>query len=178
MGYDPERHHRRSIRIPGFNYAAAGWFFVTVCTHERKSILSLIENNAVNVTAFGHLTEMCWAEIPRHFPNVQVDEFVVMPNHVHGIIVIDIEQGTACRAPTAEVFGRPVTASLSTIIRSFKSAASKQINEVRETPGSPVWQRGFYERVIRNERELIRFRNYIDGNPSRWADDPENQAAR
>jgi REP element-mobilizing transposase RayT len=175
MSYDPEHHNRRSIRIPDFDYSAPGWFYITICTYQREPLFSLVENGLVNVTAFGHLTELCWQAIPSHFNGVDVDAFVVMPNHLHGIIVIDDHQGTACHAPTTEAFGRPVGASLATIIRPFKSAASKEINEVRETPGAPVWQRGFYERVIRSERELIRFRAYIEDNPSRWASDPENK---
>lgn len=176
MGYDPAHHHRRSIRIRGYDYADAGWFFITVCTYEREPFLSLIEDNAVNLTAFGHLTELCWQAIPRHFPGVDCDAFVIMPNHVHGIIEIGIGEDAVHRTPTAEGFGKPVVASLSTIMRSFKSAASRDINDVRGTPGTPVWQRGFYERVIRNQQEFEKFRRYIESNPSRWSEDAEYRA--
>lgn len=99
-----------------------------------------------------------------------MDEFVVMPNHLHGIIVID-GRGTACRARIEESFGRPVAGSLPTIIRSFKSAVSKRINQMRVNPGVPVWQRNYYERVIRDEQELNGIQHYIADNPAKWAED-------
>ena len=106
---------------------------------------------------------------------MRLDEFVVMPNHVHGILVIaDNRRGTACRAPTTvERFGRPVTGSLPTIVRSFKSVSTKRINKVRNTPGIPVWQRNYYEHVIRSEKELDRIRQYIAHNPASWTEDAE-----
>ena len=102
-----------------------------------------------------------------------------MPNHVHGIVRIAEDgrsrsRGTACRAPTMERFSYPVRGSLPTIIRSFKSSATKRINEVRSTPGAPVWQRNYYERVVRNERELDAIRQYIVDNPAKWLEDVEN----
>ena len=117
----------------------------------------------------------CWQAIPDHFPHAELDEFVVMPNHLHGVIVID-RRGTACRAQVEESFGRPIAGSLATIIRSFKSAVTKRINQLRDNPGAPVWQRNFYERVIRDEQELNGIRHYIACNPGKWAED-ENYPA-
>jgi putative transposase len=174
VSYDPERHHRRSIRIPGFDYAAPGWYFVTVCGLDREPLFGRVRDGKADLSAFGHLVEVCWQEIPIHFPRVSLDDFVVMPNHLHGIVVIGHEDGTACRAPTSEAFAAPVPESLATIVRSFKSAATKAINDVRGTRGSPVWQRDYHERVIRDQRELAIKRRYIAQNPVNWAQDDEN----
>lgn len=108
-----------------------------------------------------------WKEIPEHFENSEFDYFVIMPNHMHGI-VIPGGTSTACRADTTESFGKPVPGSLPTIIRSYKSAVTKRINEPRSTPGKYVWQRNYYERVIRNEKELYNIRKYILQNPQKW----------
>jgi REP element-mobilizing transposase RayT len=127
----------------------------------------------------GQLAEGCWMAIPDHFPQVKLDAFVIMPNHVHGIVVIHDRWGTACRAPTyraptVEQFGRPVAGSIPTIIRSFKSAATKRINEIHNVPGVKLWQRNFYEHIIRNDNELDRIRQYIANNPLQWEMDREN----
>jgi REP element-mobilizing transposase RayT len=116
---------------------------------------------------------------------VTLDEFVVMPNHVHGIIVIDyganpsIAVGARRAVPLqtpARSFGQSIPGALSTIVGAFKSAATKRINRVRETPGAPVWQRNFYEHVIRDEKGLNAILEYLQFNPARWAEDQENPA--
>ncbi len=106
-------------------------------------------------------------------PNVYLGEFVIMPNHFHAILRV-AGRGTARRAPALERFGKPVPGSLPTIIRSFKSAASKRVNELRGSPGTAVWQRNYYEHIIREPEEWSRIRAYIAGNPARWAEDEEN----
>ena len=113
-----------------------------------------------------------WQDLPRHFPGIDLDAFVVMPNHVHGILILH-GRGTACRAPTM-AFGQPVPGSIATIVRSFKAAATRGVNLLRGTPGAPVWQRGYYEHIIRSSGELDRLRAYIETNPLRWALDREN----
>lgn len=108
-----------------------------------------------------------------------LDAFVVMPNHVHGIIALADHdgRGTSQRGPTIERFGKPTSDSIPTILRLFKSATTKRINEMRDTPGLPVWQRNYYEHIIRNESSLDRIRQYIFDNPARWAIDRENPQA-
>ena len=130
----------------------------------------------MELNGFGRLVKDCWDNQPSHFPAVIPDEFIVMPNHIHGIVAIpNNRRGTACRAPTAaERFGYPVAGSLPTIVRSFKSAATKSIKQLRETPGSPVWQRNYYEHVIRSETALNRIRQCILDNPANWDQDPDN----
>ncbi|GBD26328.1 hypothetical protein HRbin30_01660 [bacterium HR30] len=127
----------------------------------------------MRLNKFCEIARHCWLDIPAHFPRAELDAFVVMPNHVHGVIVIVDGRGTPCRAPT-ERFGRPVTGSIPAVIRSFKSAVTKHINEQRSTPGAQIWQRNYYEHIIRDEVSLNRIRQYIVDNPLRWDLDREN----
>ncbi len=111
--------------------------------------------------------------------NVFTDAYIVMPNHFHGILFIEEPNdgwGTVHRAPTVEQFGKPTSNSIPTIIRSLKATVTKQINEFRQTPGQKVWQRGFYDRIIRNDDELNRIREYIIYNPLKWQEDKDNPA--
>ncbi len=170
MRFNPDIHHRRSVRLGDYDYSGAGVYFVTVCVAGRECLFGELAGGAVRLSDAGLAVTDCWLSIPHHFPQADLDEYIVMPNHVHGIIVVD-GRGTACRAQTAESFGRPVTGSLATIIRSFKSAATKRINTQRDNPGVPVWQRSYYEHVIRDDRELAGIRQYIFDNPARWETD-------
>ena len=174
MAYDSDKHHRRSIRLRAYDYAQAGAYFVTICTQGRRCLFGDVLADETRLTEAGRIVQECWDGLPQHFPDVQLDEFVVMPNHVHGIVVVDRRRGTACRAPTGERFGRPEPGSLPTIIRSFKSAATKRINDTRRSLRQTVWQRGYFERVIRDEKELDHVRQYIRYNPMSWQDDKEN----
>jgi REP element-mobilizing transposase RayT len=178
-------HSRRSIRLRDYDYAQNGAYFVTVCAHERASLFGEIVDEAMILNEAGKIAEACWAAIPRHFSNVELDAFVVMPNHIHGIIVIADEvrrQPAAvgaqqCCAPTSPKDGRRINVapgSLGAIVRSFKSAVTKEINGLRGTPSQPVWQRNYYDHIIRNERELNAIHDYIEKNPQRWALDEEN----
>ena len=174
MKYDPEKHCRRSIRLQGYDYSRPGAYFVTVCTRNRKCLFGEIIEGRMVLNDYGKVVAMAWDAIPRHFPDVEIDMFQIMPNHVHGIVVISAGRGTACRAPTMERFGKAVYGSLATIIRSFKSAVTKYINELRNTPGAKLWQRNYYDHIIRNEDELDRIRRYISDNPAKWKLDREN----
>ena len=129
----------------------------------------------------GRVAEACWVAIPGHFPRVELDVFVIMPNHVHGIIcIVDDGRGTACRAPTIERFGQPISGSLPTVIRSFKSAVTQRINKLwktSDTGGACVartWQRNYYEHIIRDEQSCNQIRQYIADNPAQWGLDQEN----
>ncbi|MGB9773399.1 MAG: transposase [Bacteroidota bacterium] len=146
----------------------------------------------------GRIAEQCWLEIPVHFPHVSLDEFVIMPNHVHGIIVINemdnnmvvetrhavslqllqslqpLRQSDIAQNHPIERFGKPRRGTLSTIIRSYKSAVTKQINEMRKTKGLTIWQSRYHDRVIREDEGLNRIRQYIYENPLKWAMDDEN----
>jgi REP element-mobilizing transposase RayT len=135
-----------------------------------------IADGETRLSNLGHVAEECWAAIPAHFIHVEVDAFCVMPNHFHGILVMTDRRGTTCRVPTVERFQKPVAGSLPTIIRSFKSAVTRRIREMQRGSDFVVWQRNYYERVIRGEFELKKVRGYIADNPLRWAADANNPA--
>jgi putative transposase len=166
----------RSIRLKGYDYAQAGAYFVTICTHKRDCLLGEVVDEEIMVSPYGEIAIACFREIPLHFAHAVVDAFVVMPNHLHGIIVIThgahVEAQHA--APLHGSVNAPRVGALSTIVRSFKSASAKCINELRGMPGTSFWQRNYYEHVIRNERDLERIREYIAMNPLKWALDREN----
>jgi len=187
MRYDPEKHHRRSIRLKGYDYTQAGAYFITICTKDRACLFGDVADGVMRLNQMGHIVRQCWLEIPEHFPHVVLDEFVVMPNHVHGIIVIvatpnvgathDVGATHASPLPNDDTSTRPrgpQRQSVASIVGSFKSAATKRINEHRGTPGAPVWQRNYFEHIIRSEDSLNRIRKYIADNPARWGYDREN----
>jgi len=133
-------HRRQSLRLNSYDYSQPGAYFVTICTFKGRNLFGEIHNREMFLNDAGRIVERTWLEIPEHFPMVDLDSFIVMPKHIHGILVlIDVGRGTArstciclqvCSAPT-ERFGKPVPGSLPTIIRSFKSAATKRINDLR-----------------------------------------------
>lgn len=154
MKYDPNLHHRRSIRLKNHDYSTPGAYFITVCTFNRELLLEEAQVRQVILNA--------WSDLPRRFPSVQLDEFIVMPNHVHGIIFLT---GAASSAPT-----------LGKVVRAFKSLSAIEANEALKRRSRLFWQRGYYERVIRNEDELNAVRQYIRDNPLKWDEDPDNPA--
>jgi len=168
-GPEPERYKRRSIRLVWHDYGSAGAYFVTICARGKECIFDMPElRDAV---------EEAWHQIPFHLPNARLDESVVMPNHVHGILWI-LEGNVVGAQHAAPLHGRRAFAvkpgSLGAIVRSFKAAAARRVNVIRRTPGAPLWQRNYYERVIRNDDELSSIRQYIHVNPLKWDLDREN----
>jgi len=177
MKYDPKKHHRRSIRLPGHDYAQAGAYFVTICTDDRQCLFGRVDNAEMRLNHLGQIADECWRMIPAHFGNVELDAFVIMPNHVHGIIVItDVGVGATHASPLRTRNG-PKPRSIGAIIGSYKSGVSKRINEIRATPGPTIWQRDYYEHIIRNDASLDRIRLYIMNNPASWMLDRENPRA-
>jgi len=178
--YNPDIHHRRSIRLKGYDYTKAGWYFITVCTKNRENLFSNIENGKLILNELGKIARNEWLMTAVIRKNVELDEYLIMPDHIHGIIhIVDEDsKGTASCAPTVpsqtEQFGKPVPNSIPTIIRSYKSAVTRHINISRQTPGVPVWQRNYYEHIIRDEPELNRVRKYIIENPLKWLDNKYN----
>jgi putative transposase len=176
---DAPRPRRRAIRLAGYDYAQAGAYFITMCTEDRALLFGAIQDGVMRLNETGAFVEAAWQDLSRHYRNVALDEFVVMPNHVHGIIVIaeqddhDAASGGAGLKP-APTKSHPV----SEIVRGFKTFSARRINEHRGTRGAAVWQRNYYEHVIRNEASLSRIRQYVANNPASWPDDPENPAVR
>ena len=188
MIFDPDIHHRRSIRLRGYDYTSAGAYFITVCTHNRMCLFGHIEQDKMFLNAWGDIVDECWQATPQHFSHTELDEYVIMPNHIHGIIWIvrctdGAMNGNAMNGAMPNVGAThasplrsrgPKPRSIGAIVGSFKSAVTKRINEIRGTPGKMVWQRNYYEHIIRNERSLERIRRYIRMNPGQWEYDNEN----
>ncbi|MBI2506292.1 MAG: transposase [Candidatus Latescibacteria bacterium] len=196
MKFDPDKHHRRSIRLKGYDYSEPRTYFITICIANRhQPLFGKIVNDDMILNEYGTIAHDEWIKTGALRPHVALDEFVVMPNHVHGIIRLTHRRGTARRAPTDdapgtastplrrapaenhEQFGKPTVGTLPTIVRSYKSAVTKRINELRNTPGTPVWQRNYYEHIIRNEDILKAIRRYIQNNPLSWVYDQNNPRA-
>jgi putative transposase len=192
MSYDPERHHRRSIRLKGYDYSQAGAYFVTICVQGRECLFGEIVGDAMRLSDAGQMVRDVWLGLPDRFPGVELDEFAVMPNHSHGIIVIvgaglvpapDVPRVVQ---PTAEASRRATTRvapTLGEIVGAFKSITTHEyVMGVRQHGWPPfpgrLWQRDYYEHIIRSEPELDRIRAYIANNPLRWALDMENPLAR
>jgi putative transposase len=182
MAYDSEIHQRRSIRLKGYDYTQAGAFFITICTQGRECLFGKINNGKMTLHELGRIVESCWVDIPNHFPNAGLDEFVIMPKRIHGIIVLNDTVGERHTVPLqpdtkrkhVKQFGKPVSGSIPTIVRSFKSAATRHIYNLRESTGNPVWQRNHYEHIIRNENALHRISEYIINNPLNRQNDEQN----
>ena len=183
--FDPEKHHRHSIRLQGFDYTQPGGYFVTICTYERRNLFGRVVDGRMQLNRYGEIVREEWfrtAEI-RPYVVLRADEFVVMPNHVHGIIWIvrdESEDPAGAIGPIAPAGGNvrprgPAPHSLGAIVGQFKSVVSRRINLLRGTPGGPVWQRNYWERVVRSWHSLERIRRYIAENPVRWELDRENR---
>jgi len=156
-----------------YDYTTPGAYFVTIGTQNRGCLFGEILDGQLRLNELGRIVSEEWLRTAAIRSSIAIDEFIVMPNHFHGLLLINC-RGTARRAPTVERFGKPVSGSLPTIIRSFKSAVTRRINQYRKTFGRLLWQRGYYERVVRNNEELNSLRKYIMDNPAQWFFDEKN----
>ena len=172
----PDAFHRRSLRLPGYDYTQPGAYFVTLVAQGRLCLFGEIADGEMQLNEVGEIVAQAWQWLARQYPYVDIDEWVIMPNHLHGIIWIvnnDASgRGGSRPAPTTH----PVhpQKSLGRLIGAFKTTSTKQINILNHTPGAALWQRNYYEHVIRNDDDLRRIREYICNNPLRWALDREN----
>ena len=181
---------RCSIRLKEYDYSQPGAYFITICTHQREHLFGEIVDGVMKLSEYGQIAQEEWQKIASIRSEIELGEFVIMPNHFHGIIWIVDGRGTArCRGtarraptgvlgetsadftPTYEQFGKPVVGSIPTIVRAFKSAVSRRINLARGTPGRPVWQRNYWEHIIRDEQDLHNAQAYILNNPAQWESD-------
>jgi putative transposase len=204
MPYDPRFHKRRSIRLRGYDYTSPGEYFVTIVTHRRLCLFGEIISGEMRLNEWGEVVSTCWREIPKIYRHVEIDEFITMPNHLHGIIIIHENAGNSERAPqwgaptipdphprTGDPSGRPPSGrppsgrprhgapslrpqSIGSIIGQFKSVATKQIMRSQSVPRILIWHRNYYEHIIRNDYELSQIREYIRNNPFRWEMDHGN----
>jgi REP element-mobilizing transposase RayT len=195
MKYNPLKHNRRSIRLKGYDYSQAGAYFVTICTHGMQHLFGEIINGEMYFNEIGQIAYNEWLKTPEIRPYVSLDVFVIMPNHMHGIIVLNddhiprtgvlhtpqshiplsnISEKDVCDTPASNqgVFDTPLRSpshNIGAIVRGYKSAVTKQINLLNET--GTIWQRNYHEHIIRNEKSYLLISNYIIDNPTKWQND-------
>ncbi|HEY2290790.1 MAG TPA: transposase, partial [Thermoanaerobaculia bacterium] len=168
MRYDPDKHHRRSIRLKGYDYSQAGAYFVTVCVQQRECLFGEVESEVVRLNDSGTMVEGWWEELEKKFSTVVLDEWILMPNHLHGILFLNGRATPATTLPSlGDVMGWFKTMTTNEYIRGVRNLGWRCF------PGK-LWQRDFFDHIIRTSEELERIREYIRQNPSRWHEDPEN----
>ncbi len=157
--------HRRSIRLQGFDYRQSGAYFITLASSQHEDVFGIRVKECVTRNAIGVLVSSAWLELPNQF-SVTLDEWVLMPDHLHAILFLENNVAEGCQRSTGQISGTQ-PGSLGSIIQNFKAVTTRKINRIRHTPGRTIWQRNYYERVIRNDRELDSIRGYIMENPLR-----------
>lgn len=177
MKNSKSRHQRKSIRLKDYDYSNSGWYYVTICSYERQNIFGIDKEGKVILGEMGKIVEEEWLKKIELRNNVDLDSYVIMPNHLHGIIIIERrgelnspQEGNERRmqyAPTDNKFKSP-SQTLGAIIRGFKSSVTKRINENIQGLKENIWQRNYYDHIIRNENDLHRIRTYIHNNPLKW----------
>ena len=186
MTHHPESH-RRSIRLKGYDYTQSGVYFLTVVVQDRLCLFGNVVDQEMRPNEAGEMVRRLWERLPDRFPCIQLDAFVVMPNHIHGILVIDspvgaLFVGTHRGAPNPTRATTRVAPTLGAVIGAYKSLTTRAyVKGVNAGPWPPfrkrLWQRNYYEHVVRNDASLAELRQYILNNPARWAFDRENPLA-
>ena len=174
--YNPDKHHRRTIRLCGYDYAQEGLYFVTVCCQGRACLFGEIVDGEMILNPAGRMVEKCWLDIPKHFTHAVLHDYIIMPNHVHGIIELtDVVAGaTNVRAKNFSPLSRQSqfrspSKTIGSIVRGFKIGVTKWMRQ--NTDIFSVWQRNYYEHIIRNAKSYENIAEYIITNPARWRDD-------
>jgi len=173
----PQQRQRRSLRLKDYDYTQEGAYFVTICTHGHKCLFGGIVNGKMRLNSFGEIVHNEWISTAIVRNNVAIDAFIVMPNHLYGIIIVNdpnIRRGDPAGRPYTPIPHGPPSNSIGAMVGQFKSLATKRINALRHTPGNRIWQRNYYEHVIRNEADLNEIRQYILDNPVQWDKDENN----
>lgn len=168
--------HHRNIRLPKYDYSREGSYFVTICAQDRLFVFGDIAEKQMKLNKWGLIVEQCWHNLVKHYTGIELDAFVIMPNHVHGIIKItgNITVGDGFKPSPTGTGENTKTHGLTEIVRAFKTFSARKINEQRNTQGQKVWQRNYYEHIIRNEISLDKIREYIINNPRNWHTDGNN----
>ncbi len=191
--FDPQKHHRRSIRLPNYDYSQAGAYYVTIVTWHRECLFGEVVNKEMRLNRYGEIVQWEWLELSKRLQFVELGAFIVMPNHAHGILIFRpivgaTRQGlTLTRADkipllqttTDDIDGSPLPRgpkplSLGAVISQFKSRVTKRLWKFSSLNGTPIWQRNYYEHIIRNEKDLQAKTDYIESNPMLWDEDDEN----
>ena len=164
-----KKHTRRTIRLKGYDYTQNGAYFVTICTYKRQSLLGYVSDNQTILSQYGQIVAEEWQRTGQlRADYVILDEWIVMPNHFHAIVIIDnIGKSSPTSTSLSEPSFRLPAKSLGSIIGSFKSAVTKRVNQERQTEGAKFWHRNYYEHIIRNERAFKAIQNYIRLNPTK-----------
>ena len=195
--------HHRSIRLLDYDYTRPGVYFVTVVTYQRECLFGDVISGKIVLSEWGSLAKNEWLRLGQRFEQVSIDEFIIMPNHIHGILSIVVGAGQEnmmnygelnLSSPSSVGAGQEITilsgesnlappllrgksrlapGSLGAIVGAFKSTTSRLINGLHHTPAAPIWQRNYYEHIVRDDNELTRIRAYIDANPATWQADQE-----
>ena len=189
MPDQPNERHRRSIRLKGYDYSQAGAYFVTICADGKECLFGEIESGVMRLNEYGEIVASEWVRSAEVRSEIDCGDFVVMPNHFHGIVHIVGAYGNTpihehtpiSRDEQKKAYSRnkgvlpyaPTSPSrnIGSMVRGFKGAASRRINAIRNTPGTPVWQGNYYEHVIRNDDDYNRIAEYVANNPQRWMED-------
>jgi REP element-mobilizing transposase RayT len=191
MKYNPDIHHRRSIRLKGYDYSRAGLYFVTISTYQGLALFGQIVKGEMRLNEAGMITENTWLDLVNHISNIELHEFIVMPNHFHGIIEIRNQFVRAGSKPALQFTQFPsdkllswraglepartepvrTDKNLSEIVRQFKTFSARRINQSRNLSGTPVWHRNYHEHIIRNETAYLKIADYVETNPQRWQED-------
>ena len=196
--YTPELHHRNSIRLKGHDYSQAGLYFITICVKDREYSFGEIIHDKMILNSAGIIADKCWLEIPNHFPHTILHEYIIMPNHIHGIIelvrnivrplhdvgtrhVVSLRDNPDNHVGASHVipipgpqhnqnqFSKPIPGSVSVIIQQYKSSVKRLCN--KNNIANFQWQSRFYDHIIRDERSYHRIAEYIINNPVEWNDD-------
>ncbi len=174
MKYNPEIHHRASIRLQEYDYSSVGAYFVTICTFQRKCLFGEIIDGKMNLNEYGEIVKNEWIKSSEIRQEIELDEWIIMPNHFHAIIFITTFKTLEASNSSSPHNRSQGTApsmkpkSLSSLVAGFKSATTASINTKRDAAGTPVWQRNYYENIIRNELALEKIRQYVQNNPISW----------
>jgi putative transposase len=179
MSYDPAKHHRRSNRLKGYDYSRAGAYFITICTHQRQCLFGEIIDREMQLNQYGDAIANEWQKSASIRKEIELDMWVIMPNHFHGIVIITNNEnpvGANGHSPLPNhstltnhsSLPRMKPRSISSLMTGFKSATTKHINILRDSPGTPVWQRNYYDHIIRDEESLNKIRQYVFNNPLSW----------
>jgi len=180
---------RKPIRLKDYDYSRTGAYFITICSYNRECILGNVKAGEMILNQFGNIVLECWNSLAGRYTNIETDKFVVMPNHIHGIIMITDSENTYKEAirklqrPVVAIHELPLQSNkiverrkmlIPKVVGYFKMNAAKKINIVRNTTDTPFWQRNYYEHIIRNENKLNKIREYIQNNSLKWHLDREN----
>ncbi len=165
---DPKPRRRTSLRLPSYNYSQAGAYFVTVVVKGREPVFGKIVDEEVELSKYGEIVENAWLDLPNHHEHVSLDEFIIMADHLHGVVFLHDTEANGVGAIHESPLRTRRTMLLPKLMERFKMVSAKQINKQRSTPGTPLWQRGYFDHVIRNEDDLNRTRAYIRTNPLHW----------